>query len=116
MHSGQFKMIDRKRMRVGITGTFGVPGEYDNDRKVMEFCAGRGLCVGNTYFKSGNLHKYARVARGQNKKERGVKSMIDLVLVKGTLHCMQDVRTVRGMGPSISDHHVVLCKVKSVGP
>ena len=37
------------RTRVGITYAFGVPGENDNDRRVMEFCAERGLCVANTF-------------------------------------------------------------------
>ena len=37
--------------RVRITGVFVVLGENDNDRRVVEFCAERGLCVGNTYFK-----------------------------------------------------------------
>ena len=46
----------------------------------MEFCAERGQCVGNTYFKQRSLHKYTRVARGQDGME--VKRMIDLVLVK----------------------------------
>ena len=32
----------------------------------MEFCAERGLCMGNTYFKQKNLHKYTRVARDQD--------------------------------------------------
>ena len=30
-----------KKVRVGITGPFGVPGEYDNERRVIEFCAKR---------------------------------------------------------------------------
>ena len=39
--------------------------------------------------------------------------MIDLVLVKrDILRYVQDVRAVRGMGRSLSDHHVVLCKVR----
>ena len=29
----------------GITGAFGVPGENDNDGRIVEFCAERGLCV-----------------------------------------------------------------------
>ena len=37
------------RTRVGITGAFGVPGENDNGRRVVEFCEERGLCVGNTF-------------------------------------------------------------------
>ena len=28
---------------------------------------------------------------------------------------MQDVKAVRGMGRGLSDHHVVLCKVRLVG-
>ena len=46
----------------------------------MEFCAERGLCVGNTHFKNIILRRYKIVARGQDRVE--VKSMIDLVLVK----------------------------------
>ena len=61
-----------------------------------------------------NVHKYTRVARGQDRVE--VKSMIDLVQgKKDMLHFVQDVRAVRGMGRGISDHHVVLCKVRLVG-
>ena len=66
------------RVRAGITGAFGVPGENENGRRVVEFCAERGLYVGNTYFEHNNLHKYARVAWDQDGLE--VKSMIDVVL------------------------------------
>ena len=39
--------------------------------------------------------------------------MINLELVnKDMLRYVQDVRAVRGMGRGLSDHHVVLCKVK----
>ena len=72
------------RMRAGITGAFGVPGENDNDRRVVEFCK-RGLCVGNTYFKYSSLHKYTRVARGQDGVE--VKRMIHLVPVRKDMLC-----------------------------
>ena len=45
-----------------------------------------------------------------------IKSMIDLVLVnRDMLEYMQDVRVVRGMGHGLSDHYVVLCKVRLVG-
>ena len=33
------------RVRTGITGAFGVPGENKNGRRMVEFCAERGLCV-----------------------------------------------------------------------
>ena len=39
----------RDRTRAGITGAFGVPGENDNGRGVVEFCKERGLCMGNTF-------------------------------------------------------------------
>ena len=84
-------------IRDGINDAFGVPGENDNGKGVPEFCAERGLCVSNTYFKYRSLHKYTRVAKGQNGVE--VKSMIDLVLAKkDNLPYVQDVRAVRGMG------------------
>ena len=39
--------------------------------------------------------------------------MIDLVFVKNDmLRYLQDVRAVRGIGEGLSDHHVVLCKVR----
>ena len=34
--------------RSDITGAFGVPGENDNGRRMVEFFLEKGLCVGNT--------------------------------------------------------------------
>ena len=90
-------------MRAGTTGPFGVPGENGNGKRVVEFCAERRLCVSNTYFEHKGLHKYTKLARGQDGVE--IRSMIDLVLVKkDMLHYAEDVRTVRGMGRGLSDH------------
>ena len=47
---------------------------------MIDFCAERGLCVGNTYFEHKSLRKHAMLARGQDGVE--VMSKIDLVLVK----------------------------------
>ena len=44
-----------------------------NVRRVVEFCAERGMRVGNTYFEYKNLHMYTGVARGQDAVE--VKSI-----------------------------------------
>ena len=74
----------RNRTRVCITGAFRVRGENDNVRRVVEFCAERGLRVGNTYLKHRSLHKYISVASCQDGVE--IKSMIDLVLVKGSIN------------------------------
>ena len=97
---------------MGITGSFGVP---DNDNgRVVEFCAVRGMCVGNKYLEHKSLDKYTRVARGQDGVE--LKSTIDLVLVKkNMLHYVQNMRAVRGMGGGLSNHQVVLSKIKLVG-
>ena len=77
----------------------------------MEFSAERGLCVGNTFFKHRSMHKYTRLAKEQDGVE--LKSMIGLVLVKrDVLRYVQDARTVKGMGRGLSDHHIVLCKVR----
>ena len=66
------------------------------------------------YSKHRSLQKYTRVTGGQDGVEN--KSMIDLVLVKrNMLQYLQDLRAVRGMGHGLSDHHVVLCKVRLVG-
>ena len=49
--------------------------------------------MGNTYFEHRSLHKYTRVARGQDRV--GVKVMVDLVLVKkDMLHYVQDMRAM----------------------
>ena len=70
-----------------------------------------------------DLHAIKLKLRGENRfgttdYKRGVeiKSMIDLVLVKkDMLHYVQGVRVMRGMGRGLSEHHVVLCKVRLVG-
>ena len=54
------------------------------------------------------------MVRGEDGVE--AKGMRDLVQVKeDLLHYVQDVRAVRGMGRGLSDHHVVVCKVRLVG-
>ena len=70
----------RDKVGASATGAFGVPGENDSERRVVEFCTERRLCVGNTYFKHKSWLKYTRVARGQDGVE--VMSIIDPVLVK----------------------------------
>ena len=57
------------RMRAGINGAFGVPREKGNGRRKMKFFNKRGLCMDNTYLKYRSLHKYTRVAKGQDRVE-----------------------------------------------
>ena len=69
--------------------------------------------MGKPYFKQRSLHKYTRVARGRDGVE--IKSMIDFVLVKtDMLRYVHEVKAVRGMGHGLSDHYVVVCKVRLV--
>ena len=82
----------RDRTKAGITGDFGVPGENDNGKGVVEFCDDRGLYLGNKYLEYRSLHQYIRMGRGQDGVE--IKSMIDLVVVKKDV---QSVRAMRGM-------------------
>ena len=78
------------------------------------FCAEKGLCVGNTYFKYRSLHIYTKVTRSQDGVEG--KSMIDLgVVKKDMLRYVWDGRVVRGMGRGLSAHYVVLCKIRLEG-
>ena len=37
-------------VRASTTGAFRVPGENENGRRMVEFCAENWLCVGQTYF------------------------------------------------------------------
>ena len=67
----------------------------------MEFSAERGHTL--------STGVYISTQGWQGVKTGEVKSMIDLVQVK------KDVRAVRGVGRGLSDHHVVLCKVRLVG-
>ena len=66
---GDLKGWITDRMRVSITGDFGVQEENDNGKKVVEFCLERELCVGNTDFEHMSLHKYTRVTRVQDRVE-----------------------------------------------
>ena len=57
------------------------------------------------------MHKYTRVARGQDGKE--VMNMMDLELTKkDIMRNVQDLRTVRAVGRALSCHHIVLCKIR----
>ena len=47
----------RDKMKVRITGAFGVPRENNYGRSGFHFCVERGLCVGNSNFK----HKFAYI-------------------------------------------------------
>ena len=100
--------------RDGITGAFGVERENENGKVLIDFCKSRDMCVSNTFFAHKSIHQYTRVK--EKADGRVERSMIDFVLVKKEmLKYVMDVRVVRGLSMDISDHIVVLCKIKLVG-
>ena len=54
------------------------------ERRIVEFCAESGPCIGNTYFKHKSLHKYTRVARGQDGVEIKKTIIIGVCSTDGT--------------------------------
>ena len=97
----------------GIIGKHGVPGVNDNGERVVDFCAEKEFCIGNTYFEHKNIHKYTRIGKA---RDREVRSMIDLILVKrDMLKYLCDVKVVRGLSGDLSDHLIVLCKIRLIG-
>ena len=63
-------------MKTGITGGFGVSGENNNGRRLIDFYDERGLYVSSTYLKHKNLHKYTRVARMLEKRSKSLQKRI----------------------------------------
>ena len=53
------------RMRGNIIGVFGVTFE-NKKRRLVDFCAERGLFIYNLYFKFKNTLEYTRVVRDQD--------------------------------------------------
>ena len=62
VYSGRAKWIDKRK--ADITGAFGVAGENDNGKRVVDFCEESGLCMGKTYFNHRSMYKYTRVVKG----------------------------------------------------
>ena len=54
------------RVKVGITVGFGVSGESDYGRRVIDIYVEKGLYVSNIYFEHKSSRKYTRVATGQD--------------------------------------------------
>ena len=48
------------KVKVYITGAFGVLKENNIRKMIVDFCGERGLCVGTTYVMHKNLYNYTR--------------------------------------------------------
>jgi exonuclease III len=87
----------------GVIGRHGDAHLNTNGELLLDFCAGNGLSVMNTYFQHKNIHKYTwyRDALTQ-------KSLIDFIIVSADLkRSVLDVRVKRGAELS-TDHHLVV--------
>ena len=95
----------------GVIGKYGVPGMNENGECLVEICKGRGLSVGNTWFKKKLIHKYTW------EKENGMeRSLIYYILIKMNFKSrMKDASLCRGMAGGMSDHYLVEAKVRMDG-
>ena len=80
----------------------------EKERILIELCTEKKLNVGNTLFEKNEIHKFTWLS-GMD----GRKSLLDLILVQEEdRNKLLDVNVFRGAGGGISDHYLVLVKIK----
>lgn len=62
-------------VRGSVTGSVDVPGENENEMKVVDFCS-RGICVTNTFFQHKDIYKYTWVGQGGESECRSMTHLI----------------------------------------
>ena len=71
-------------------------------------CTEKRLSVGNTFFEKKGIHKITWVSGVDDRK-----SLLDLIVVQEEeKNKLLDVNVLRGAGGGISDHHLVIAKVR----
>src|SRR6201990_823295 len=102
---------DLNRSVKRIVGPFGVEGVNENGTELIGMCAARRLMIGNTWFMKRDIHKYTWVS-GVN----GEKGLLDFVCVRWEERSrLLDVNVLRGAAMGISDHYLVVARVKVKG-
>ncbi len=99
----------------GVVGQWGVPATTDgNGSSLVDLCAGKGLLIANTFFKHKMIYRYTwRGVRRMNGEMVERKAMIDYMCVDERMRMqVLDARVFRGWGRELSDHHIVIAKVK----
>lgn len=95
----------------GVLGSFGVQGVNGNGETLVQLCVENELVIGNTWFKKRDVHKYTWERMGGDDK-----ALMDYVLVrKRDKSSMTDVNVFRGAARGVSDHYLVVCKMKLRG-
>ena len=82
-----------------VVGPWGVGEMNRNGDEMVSVCVERGMCVGNTWFKKRDIHKYTWVS-GMN----GERALIDYVCVRVVdRKRLIDVNVLRGVTGGVSD-------------
>ena len=91
----------------GVIGKNGDSNINAQGRLLLDFCAGEGLSIMNTFFHHKGIHKYTWYRLGDSATQT---SLIDLFVVSDDLRkSVMGVCVKRGAELS-TDHHLVLCK------
>ena len=94
----------------GVVGKFGASGANKNGRKLMEMCTEKRLSAGNTFFEKRDIHKSTWVSGVGDRK-----SLLDFIVMQDEeRNKLLDVNVLRGVGRGISDHHLIIAKIRSL--
>ena len=89
-----------RRVNCKVVGPFGEDAVNDNGDRLISICSQTEMRILNGFFQHKDIHKYTWV-----QPTRGLKSIIDYVIVKHTTKLkLQQVRVCRGLSCG-SDHH-----------
>ena len=95
----------------GVVGRYGVPGRNESGESLIELCVERELTIANTCFRKKNIHKYTW--QRQDHGRVVAKALMDYVVIsKGKIGRLLDVRVMRGAGNGLSDHFLVEGEMK----
>lgn len=93
-----------------VMGVFGMPGMNNNGRRLIDICNERGLCLCNSHFKHKDVHKYTWVCESV---VRNGRSLIDCMIVeREILRYVCDIKVLQELCGGVSDHMIVLRKVR----
>src|SRR5678815_2308701 len=94
-----------------IIGPFGLGERNDNGESLLELCVDRRMIIGNTWFKKSENHKYT-----WKSEITGGRAILDYVCInrkdRGRL---LDVNVFRGAGRGLSDHYLVVARLRVGG-
>ena len=94
-----------------VIGRYGVAGVNESGRRCIEMCNEYDLVVGNTLFKKKRINKYTWVRTSSGKVVD--KALMDYVLIdRKVVGRLLDVHVSRGEHGGISDHYLILSKLR----